>query len=120
MFTWILSWLSGGALDRILDTVDKRVQAESDKEKIKGDVIRAHMASRSSWMAAGGFWLLLGWSLTALLHYASVTLYSILWCQGCAYPQDWTIAKLPAPMDEWQGWIVLASIGGLGLFQLRK
>jgi hypothetical protein len=120
MLALLLRWLGGGALDRILDTVDRRVQAEQDRDRIKGEVIKAHLASRAGWMAAGGFWLLLMWSVVALSHYAAVTVYSILWCARCAYPQPWTIAALPPPMSEWQGWIVMASIGGLGLLRLGR
>lgn len=120
MLSLLLRWLSGGPLDRILDTVDKRVQADTDREKIKGDVIRAHMASRGDWMRSGGFWLLVLWSLPFLFWCGAVIVYSVFWCRGCAYPVEWTIAALPAPLDEWGQWVMLASIGGLGLSQLRK
>lgn len=120
MLAWILSWLSSGPLDRILDTVDKRVEAETDREKIKGDVIRTYLSTRGSWMAAGGFWLLVLWSLPFLFWCSAVVVYSVFWCQGCAFPQEWTIAALPRPLDEWGQWVMLASIGGLGLAQFKR
>ncbi len=117
----LFGWLSSGPLDRILDTVDKKVQSQTDKEKIKGDVIKAHLHTRSSWFRAGGFWLLVMWSVPFLFWTTSVVVYSVLLCQNCAFgPVGWTVAALPSPLDEWGQWVMLASIGGLGLSQLRK
>lgn len=118
--SWITNLLGGGLLDRALDTVDKKIQSETDKEKIKGDIIKEHLRSRSNWMEAGGFWLLVMWGIPPLLWFSSVVLYSILWCQGCVYPQEWTIAALPPPLDEWGNQIMLASIGALSLTQLGR
>jgi len=120
MLGWITNLLTGGFLDRVLATVDRKIENETDRERIKGQVIEAHMATRAGWLRAGGFWLLVLWSAPALFWYASVAVYSVFWCQGCAYPQEWTIAALPAPLDGWGQWIMLASIGGLGLSQLHR
>lgn len=120
----ILSWLTGngfrGALDRALDTIDNKIEAETDREKIKADIIRQHMTTRGEWLRAGGFWTLAAFAVPALFHFGAVTVYSVFWCADCAYPKAWTIAALPAPMSEWQGWIVLASIGGLSLLGVRR
>lgn len=120
MFTRILSWLTGGFLDRALSSVDKYIQSTTDKERIKGDVVQAYYASKPSWMAAGGFWLMLMVAIPAAAHFAAVTLYSMFWCARCAYPQEWTIAALPPPMDEWQGWIIIACLGGAGAFAWKR
>lgn len=126
--TKLFGWLTGGglqgALDRALDTVDRRIEAETSREKIKADLIETmaseHMRTRAGWLAAGGFWTLMLFAVPTAIHYAAVTFYSILWCAGCAWPQEWTIAALPGPMAEWEGWIVLASIGGLSLLGMRR
>lgn len=124
----ILRWLTGGGaaglLGRYMDTVDKRIEAESDRARIKANLTEAmvteHMRSRANWLAAGGFWTLLLFAVPTATHYGAVVVYSILWCADCAYPKPWTIAALPGIMAEWQGWIVLASIGGLSLLGVRK
>ena len=116
----ILKWLTAGPLDRILDTVDKKVQSETDREKIKGDIIKAHLSTRASYMAAGGFWLMLAFAGPLALWFASVVVYSILWCQGCAYPQEWTIAALPPPLDEWAGIMIVSIFGVVGVTKLRR
>lgn len=116
----ILKWLTGGVLDRALGTVDKYVAAQTDREKIKAEVVKAHLTTRSSWLQAGGFWLLLLFAVPVALWFGSVVLYSMLWCADCAFPQPWTIAALPHPLSEYAGWIIISCIGGAGVFTWRK
>lgn len=111
-------FLGSGIVDRALDTVDKKIENETNRDKIKGDIIQEHLRTRSEWLRSGGFWLLVGWSTPALFWYGSVSVYSVLWCSGCIFPQDWTIAALPSPLDQWGNQIMLASIGALGLTQV--
>ncbi len=115
-----LRWLASGPLDRVLRTVDKRIDAQTDREKIKGDIIRESYRTRGDWMRAGGFWLMLLFSAPLTFWWGAVILYSVLWCQGCAYPQSWTIAALPAPLDEWAGLIIVSIFGVLGVDRLRR
>jgi len=116
----IVGWLTGGFLDRALGTVDHYIQAQTDRDRMKAQIITAHIENRASWMKAGGFWTLLLFALPTAVHYLAVVVYSMLWCSDCAFSKSWTIAALPAPMDEWQGYIILASIGALGLVGLRR
>lgn len=39
---------------------------------------------------------------------------------GCAYPQDWTIAALPPPLDEWAGAIIIAIFGVQAVTRFRR
>jgi len=59
MIQLVFKWLTGGALDRILDTVDRKVSAATDREAIKGEIIKTHYRTRAGFMAAGGFVLML-------------------------------------------------------------
>ena len=120
MIKAILNWLTGGVLDRLLATVDRTVAAQRDREAIKRDIILEHYRTRADWMRAGGFWLMLGFAAPLMVWWAAVLVYSVLWCAGCAYPQDWTIAALPAPLDEWAGMIVMAIFGVIGLDRFRR
>ena len=117
---FVFGWLSSGPLDRVLDTVDKKVAAETDREKIKADLIKAHYATRANYMKAGGFWLMLGFAAPLAFWFASVVVYSVFWCQGCAYPQEWSIAALPPPLDEWAGLMIVSIFGVVGVTKLRK
>jgi len=120
LMLWLLKWLTSGPLDRILDTVDKKVQSETDREKIKGDIIRTHLETRAAYMKAGGFWLMAAFAFPLAVWFAAVCLYSLIWCAGCAFPQTWTIAALPPPLDEWAGVMITAIFGVVGVAQLRK
>nr|WP_309504347.1 hypothetical protein [uncultured Roseovarius sp.] len=116
----LLRWLTGGALDRVLDTVDRRIQAQSDRERIKSEIVKSAYANRGDWMRAGGFWLMLAFALPLALWWAAVLAYSVFWCQGCAYPQAWSVAALPAPLDEWAGLIIISIFGVLGVDRLKR
>ena len=120
MIGLVLRWLTGGALDRVLSTVDKRISAGTDREKLKADVIREHYRTRADFMRAGGFWLMLLFALPLAFWWAAVLVYSVFWCAACAWPQAWSIAALPAPLDEWAGLIVMAIFGVLGIDRLRR
>lgn len=120
MIRAVLSWLTGGVLDRVLQTVDRKIQSETDRERLKADIIREHYRSRADFMRAGGFWLMLIFAAPLAFWWSAVLLYSVFWCAACVSPQAWSIAALPAPLDEWAGLIVMAIFGVLGIDRLRK
>lgn len=117
---WLAKLLGGGLVDRILDTVDKKVQSETDREKIKGDIIKEHYRSRADWMNAGGFWLMLLFALPLAVWFAMVLYDSAFGCIDCIAPNDWTVAALPPPLDEWAGLMITAIFGVVGVSKLRK
>ena len=120
MIKLVLNWLTGGVLDRALSTIDRKIAADTDREKLKADIILEHYRSRADWMRAGGFWLMLIFAAPLAIWWGAVLLYSLLWCARCAYPQTWSIAALPAPLDEWAGLIVMAIFGVIGIDRLRR
>jgi len=117
---WVGSLLTGGLLDRVLETVDTKIQADVDKEKLKADIIREHYRNRGDFMRSGGFVLMLLFAAPLAVWFTAVVIYSILWCQGCAYPQDWSIAALPAPLDDWAGGIIVSIFGVIGVSRLKS
>ena len=120
MISMILKWLTGGVLDRAMSTIDRKIAADTDREKLKADIILEHYRSRADWMRAGGFWLMLIFAAPLAVWWGAVLLYSLLWCARCAYPQAWSIAALPAPLDEWAGLIVMAIFGVIGIDRLSR
>ena len=115
MIRIVLKWLTGGALDRVLSTVDRKISADTDRETLKADIIKSHYQTRASFMQSGGFVLMLLFAAPLALWFGAVCVYSVLWCQGCAFPQGWTVAALPPPLSDWGGWIVIAIFGVIGV-----
>ncbi len=116
---WLTNLLTGGLLDRVLNTVEHTISAETDREKLKAELILEHYRHRADYMGTGGLWLMLLFAVPLGLWFTAVCVYSVFWCAGCAYPQGWTIAALPAPLDEWAGLIVVSIFGVLGVTQIR-
>lgn len=120
MLKWLLNWLSAGALDRVLQTVDNKIASETDRERIKADLVVAHYKARAGFMQAGGFWLMLLFATPLAFWFAAVCVYSVFWCADCAFPQTWTIAALPSPLSDWSAQIVIAIFGVAGLTRFAR
>lgn len=124
MLKLILGWLGGGPLSRILDTVDHKIDNATERERIKTEAVTEYVKAHVGIANSRQWWFPVFFLAPAGAHFAAVSLYSILWCRGCAFPQDWTIAALPAPFNEWEGLIVTSLfIGKAGeqlIARLRK
>lgn len=115
MLKTILNWLTGGTLSGAMNLAEKYIDSKTDQESIKADLIKSYYATRSSWMQSGGKWVVYAFALPLAIYYAAVIFYSIFLCRGCAYPQSWTIAALPPPLDQWSWLIVVSIFGVIGL-----
>lgn len=106
MIKWVFSFLTSGILDKLLDFYTKRqdtnakvavelIQAEIETRKAQRDIIINESGwSVSRWMRPFVFYPL-------AIHLNLVILDSI-------FNFSWDIARLPTPMDEWQGGIILS------------
>jgi len=117
---WFLKWLTSGPLDRILSTVDRKLETDVDKDRIKADIIAQHYQSRAGFMQAGGFILMLLFAVPLSFWFAAVCVYSVFWCADCAFPKSWTIAALPAPIDGWAGLMITAIFGVVGFTNFKR
>jgi hypothetical protein len=104
------------AIDKFSDYKLKSSNNEVEKEKIRAETEQ----SKDKWKAViltstGAWWFQLFFIIPLAVWFASVVLYSLLWCKGCAFPQPWSIAALPPPLNEWAGVIIgflfLANMG---------
>lgn len=102
----LFSWLSAGPLDRILSSIDKHTEATTDREKIRTEAVTQYVQAQVSVANSRQWWFPVLFLVPAGLWFGAVCLYSIFWCRSCAFPQAWTIAALPEPLNTWMGWIV--------------
>ncbi len=109
------SWLFGSALGRVLKSVDQRGLNDVEKERIKGEIVMEAARQQTAQLNGPGRWLHALFIVPLGVWFTSVVVYSMLFCRGCAFPQDWTIAALPPPLDQWSG-IIICSLFGYGAF----
>lgn len=98
---FILRFLTGGSLEKILDIVDKQVDTGVRKEEIKADVIQTWIKAQTQLLVGRTWWFQLFFVIPLGVWWTAVCLDSIL-------PGQWNIAALPSPLDEWAGWIISA------------
>lgn len=124
IFSAILSWLLSGPLDRAFTSIDNGINNETTREQVKADLAKSYLSAQVSVLTGRGWWFPLLFLVPAGFWFASVCIYSILWCKGCAFPQRWVIAALPSPLDQWMGAIIgslfIGKAGGEIIARLRK
>jgi hypothetical protein len=124
MLRLLFGWLTGGTLDRILKTVDTKISNDTTREAVKADLVADYMRAQVSILTGRGWWFPLFFIAPLGVWFSAVCLYSVLFCRACAFPQEWTIAALPSPLDEWAGIIIgslfLAKTGEAIVSRLRK
>lgn len=124
MFGTILNWLLQGPLDRAFKTIDNAVDNETKREEIKTEAVKSYMSAQVAILTGRGWWFPLLFLVPAGLWFGGVCIYSLLFCQKCAFPQSWTIAALPPPLDQWMGAIVgslfIGKAGGELLSRLKR
>jgi len=107
MWSAIIKFLTGDVIGRAFDVIDRKIDADTDKERLKADVVKTWLQNRVSlpWYVDFCFIgpLAVWWS--------AICIYSILWHSNGPFPQTWDIAALPPPLDEWAGWIILSRFG---------
>lgn len=106
VFKFVMSWLTSGPLDRILTTVDRKMDNETERERVKAKAVETYIDAQTRVLTGRGWWFPLFFVAPLGIWFASVCVYSILFCTKCAYPQTWSIAALPTPLDEWAGIII--------------
>lgn len=120
----LLSLFFKGPFSRILDTVDHKIDNQTERERVKSRLVSDYLSAQVQVLTGQGWWFPLFFIVPLGFWFTSVCVYSVLWCADCAYPREWTIAALPPPLDEWAGWIITSLfIGKLGpglISRLRK
>ena len=109
MISWVWSgfkiaagFFTGGSLKSLLETIEKGMDDEVRKEELKSRVTETWINAQASLLVGRTWWFQLFFVLPLGFHWACLNWVS-------AVPQwGWTVHPLPAPFDEWAGWIISA------------
>lgn len=113
MLGWLAQLLGGNVLGRILDTVDKKFDNETERERIKSEVTRSYVTAETdrlkiaATLTASDKWMSAGRALFIVptgVYYSAIIADSL-------WQFDWNVAALPAPYDAWGAAIVTALFG---------
>ena len=109
----IVSGLGTNAIESYFDYKIRRADSEVAILKIEADKKKnvEMWQARSEVLRHGSFWFQLIFIIPLGLWWSGVLLYSLLWCEKCAYPfaglgYYWEIAALPEPLNSWGGAII--------------
>ena len=113
MLTWLLSWLSGGVLDRLLTFFEQKQLSEVERDKVAATVavesIKAEIETRKlqkELIASESGWWVTAWIRPIIIYPLAFHLNAVI--LDSVFHLGWNIAKLPSPMDQWQGSIILS------------
>lgn len=107
---------TGGTLDSILETINKRMDNEVERERVKSEVTKKWIEAQAALLVGRTWWFQLFFVIPLGLWWTAVILDSI-------FVWEHDIAALPSPLDEWAGWIISALFivdGGKALLGRRK
>lgn len=99
---WAAGFLTGGSLEKILDVINTHMDDEVKKEELKADVTQTWIKAQANLLVGRTWWFQLFLILPMSVHWAAINWVS-------TFPQwGWTVYALPAPFDQYEGWIISA------------
>ncbi|WP_342643434.1 hypothetical protein [Rhodoligotrophos ferricapiens] len=116
LFTQVLSWLSGGVLDRVLAYFERQATTEVESERVRAAVIseyikaelEARKAASQIRLATNGYWEMR--FITAIIA-GCFTLHLVMVTLDTCFKLGWRVFAFPEPFNEWQGAIILSFFG---------
>lgn len=96
-----LGIFTGGSLDKILDTINSKMDNDTRREEIKADVTKKWVEAQANLLVGRTWWFQLFFVIPLGVWWTAVILDSIFGWQR-------SIAALPPPLDQWAGWIISA------------
>lgn len=118
MFKAILSWLTGGVLDRLLSSVDHAIDNDTERQAIRAQVVsefvRTSAETRQTAMQSRVFWWT--WALFSVplgVWWAAI-------CLDSTFLFSWDVSDLPASVKPYANQIFAAVFGsGAGVASLQ-
>lgn len=102
---WVASFLVGGSLDKILDTIENKMDNETKKEEIKAEVTRTWINAQTQLLVGRTWWFQLFFVLPAGLYWSALLYVS----SAPDFMPTWTVERLPGWAEE----IYLAIVSAL-------
>lgn len=107
----LLRLLSGGLLDQVVGLLRARQDREGQRDRLDTEAamaaVQAELEARRA--AADIVRAEQGWWLTAMIRPLFVLPLAVWWAAVILDSIGrfaWSVAALPAPLDEWAGWII--------------
>lgn len=99
----VLSLFTGGSLEKILDTIERKMDNEVTKEEIKAEVTKKWVDAHAALLVGRTWWFQLFFVIPAGLYWAAL-------CWVSALPQfGWEVKRMPGFAEE----IYFAIVGAL-------
>lgn len=98
---WAVSLLTGGTLEKILDTINQKMSDDVAREQLKADVTETWIKAQANLLVGRTWWFQLFFVIPLGIWWSSVIFDSIVHIGHVTY-------ALPAPLDSWAGWIISA------------
>lgn len=102
IFKTVLNWFVGGSLEKILDVIDKKMDDDVKKEEIKADVTKTWINAQANLLVGRTWWFQLFFVIPLGLWWTAVIIDSIFRID------NWDVAALPSPLDDWAAYIISA------------
>lgn len=91
---FILSSFTGGSLDKILDTIEKKMDNEVTKEQVKAEVTKKWIEAQSNLLVGRTWWFQLFFVIPAGIYWSALLYVS-------AFPSvGWEVYRLPGFAEE--------------------
>lgn len=91
---WVGSLFVGGSLDRILDTIDNKVDDATKREEIKADVTKKWIDAQAALLVGRTWWFQLLFVIPAGVYWSALLFVT-------AFPMfGWTVLRLPGFAEE--------------------
>ena len=111
--SFLLKFLSSTFLERIIGYLEKKELNDVEKAKLGATVaveqLKAEVETRKlqkELIVQENGWLVTRWIIPFIVYPLAIHLNAVI--LDSIFHLDWKIAKLPSPMDEWQGAIILS------------
>lgn len=101
---WLVSFLTGGSLEKILDIINTKMDNDVRREELKAEVTETWIKAQASLLVGRTWWFQLFFVIPLGIWWTSVILDSIILKDAFGH----VTYALPAPLDSWAGWIISA------------